>query len=188
MPSRTLSIVFFLVAAFVGAALPVHAQPRGVRLTHYGDPTRSIAISWNSASASDNQVVVGTSAADLSRSVAATDTFAMRGALGTGFSARVDGLDPSTLYYYRVGHAGAWRPAESSPPYSFRTLPADRCAPLRVIIIGDNRSDFDGRRIGRGKPISTGRSRPRVESSRGSSAAGAGAGTEELVSEGFRRT
>ena len=138
------TLACLLVAAVAGPAQNAHAQPRGVRLTHYGDPTRSIAVSWNSASASDNQVVVGTSAADLSRTVTATDTFAMRGALGTGFSARVDGLDPSTLYYYRVGHAGAWRPAESSPPYSFRTLPADRCAPLRVIIIGDNRSDFDG--------------------------------------------
>ena len=126
----------------LGVALSASAQPFGVRLTEHADPARSIAVSWNSSRTGDDQVHIGVSPAALDRVVTAGETFAMGAELGTGYTARIDGLEPDTEYYYKVGRAGELYP--SGDPFSFRTLPDDRCAPIRILVIGDNRADLDG--------------------------------------------
>jgi len=120
------------------------AAPRGVRLTYAGDPATSMAVSWNSAAAGDDQVIYGTSPATLDQGVTAQQTFAIGAELGTGFSAVLTGLQPATTYYYRVGSAGNYHPAESVEPFSFTTLSDDPCAPFTFVLIGDNRADLDG--------------------------------------------
>lgn len=49
-----LARVLLWALALLAPAAP--ADPRGVRLSYSGDPARTIAISWNSDSALDNQV------------------------------------------------------------------------------------------------------------------------------------
>ena len=130
------------VALFGVAAAPASAQPFGARLTEYGDPARSVAVGWNSTRTGDDQVHIGVSPTALDRMVTAVETFAMDAELGTGYTARIDGLEPDTQYYYKVGRTGELYP--SGDPFSFRTLPDDPCAPIRVVVIGDNRADLDG--------------------------------------------
>src|SRR5688500_9494683 len=99
--------------ALSGSAL---AAPHGVRLTHFGDPTTSIAVSWNSNDAGDAELAYGTSPGALTSTLAATVT-TQPAPLGSSFTARLTGLTPGTTYYYRV----AGYPADE--PYSFTTLP-----------------------------------------------------------------
>lgn len=117
------------------------AQPFGVRLTHHDDPARSVAVGWNSPDNGDDEVHIGTAPGALDRVVTAADTHAIGDELATAFTARIDGLEPDTEYFYRVGNDGALHPA--GEPFSFRTLPVDRCAPFRMVVIGDNRPDQD---------------------------------------------
>jgi hypothetical protein len=116
------------------------AGPFGLRMTHFADPTTSVAVSWNSDVATDDTVVFGTDSAALTSSfvVQDADTYPMPAPLGTGFSAKLTGLSPATTYYYRVGSMGALYPDEA---LSFTTLDDDPCAPLRFVVIGDNRAD-----------------------------------------------
>jgi hypothetical protein len=90
-------------------------------------------------------VVLGVTPEALDHTIAATETFALGGALGTSFTARVSGLAPRTTHYYRVGADGADHPPAGTDPFSFHTLSADPCASFRVTVIGDNRADLDGR-------------------------------------------
>ena len=72
----------------------------------------------------------------------AVETHALPDPLGTSFTARLENLDPETLYHYRVGSASG----EVHPwgtPFQFRTMPDDPCEPFRFIVLGDNRADFD---------------------------------------------
>ncbi len=141
--SARAALVLALAATGSALAAPTAAaQPFGVRLTHYGDAARSVAVSWNSSRTGDDQVRIGTSAAALDRTVTAADTFDLPGELGTAYTARIDGLEPDTEYFYKVGREGELHPADA--PFSFRTLPDDPCAPFRIIVIGDNRADLDG--------------------------------------------
>jgi MYXO-CTERM domain-containing protein len=135
-------LLLFAALAFPATA---SAQPFGTRLSYDGDPTTSIAVGWSSPSTADTQVVIGTAPDALSRTVTASETFAVGGDLQNAFTAHVDGLTPGTVYHYRVGGAGGtFHPPAGSPPFSFRTLPADRCTSFRVMVIGDNRADLDG--------------------------------------------
>lgn len=122
---------------------PIHAkaEPFGIRLTHTGDPRRTVAVSWNSSNAADNRVRLGEAPDALTRTVTATESHTIGHELGTSFTAEIDALAPSTRYYYQVGGAsGMYAP---STPYSFATLASDRCAPLTLSVLGDNRADLD---------------------------------------------
>lgn len=134
------AVVPFVLALSLAAS--VSAQPFGVRLTHYGDPTRTVAVGWNSERPTDVEVHIGSSPTALDRVITATDTFTLGADLKTGYTARIDGLEPDTQYYYKVGSAGDLYPA--GDPFTFRTLSDDRCAPMRILVIGDNRADLDG--------------------------------------------
>ncbi len=134
-----------LAVVLVTAKSPVaRAEPRGVRLTLDGDPTSTIAVSWNSDSADENEVFYGTSPTALDSTLTAQQSFTMASPLNNAFTAKLTGLAPSTTYYYRVGTPGAYHPPESEDPFHFTTMSTDPCEPFTFIVIGDNRADFDG--------------------------------------------
>ena len=136
---RCAAVLMVLALARVAAA-----APHGTRLTYFGDPARSIAVSWNSSDPADDQLLYGTSAGALATMVRAQRT-AQASPLDHSFTARVTGLAPGTTYYYRVGGAGgALRPAPPAAPLQWRTLEADPCRRFRFVLIGDNRADLDG--------------------------------------------
>ena len=120
--------VGFLSLAVTGRAT---AEPNGVRLTYHADPATSVAVSWNSDEQGDGQIAWGTDPAALTGSAEATRTD-QPAPLRHSFTALLTGLEPDTTYYYRV----AGSPAE---PLSFHTAAADPCAPLRFVLMGDNR-------------------------------------------------
>jgi acid phosphatase type 7 len=134
------ALVPVLLGVVAGSA---RAEVYGVRLTHTGDPATSVAISWSSDDPTDNRVVYGTSPEALAGAAVAGESVTLANPLGTSFSAELRGLTPATTYFYRVGNpGGALHP--TGEPFSFRTLPADPCEPFRFVVIGDNRSDFNG--------------------------------------------
>jgi MYXO-CTERM domain-containing protein len=110
------------------------ADPHGVRLTYHADPATSVAVSWNSDQPGDGAISWGTDPGSLSGTATAAHTV-QPDPLQHSFTAQLSGLEPDTTYYYRV----AGYPAE---PLSFRTAPADPCAPLRFVLMGDNRQDI----------------------------------------------
>src|SRR5262245_1343144 len=122
--SRTLVVaIASSIALAFALASPASAAPHGVRLTHYGDPATTIAVSWNSDAAGDTQIAYGTSPTALTQTATAT-VIAQPAPLGHSFTAKLGGLSPETTYYYRV----ADYPAASEPPLSFTTLSSDPCA------------------------------------------------------------
>jgi len=139
--SRIVATAVFALCTFViGSA---DAAPRGVRLSLFDDPSTSIAVSWNSDSATETTLYYGTTPSDLSLTQTATAT-SQASPLNNTFTARMTGLTPNTTYYYRVGSVGNEHPATGSPPFEFTTMDGDTCAPYRFILIGDNRADTDG--------------------------------------------
>lgn len=134
-----LSVLVTLV--LVGVTREASAQPFGVRTSHFANPATSIAIGWNSDGATDAVVRYGADPSALTMEATA-DSFAMGGDLATGYTARLTGLSPDTVYHYQVGSAGRFHP--SSGAFSFRTFAEDPCAGFRFIVIGDNRADLDG--------------------------------------------
>ncbi len=130
---------WFLVVLFVfGVSASVQAAPKYVRLG-FSDPdvTTRMTVSWNTDAAGESSVV------EVGKGLAYSLTFsgaerAQPGGLGFLHEAELTGLTPDTLYHYRVGGPGAW-----SEDATFRTLPADPCAPVRVLFLGDGRSDGD---------------------------------------------
>lgn len=131
----------FPLALAVSGALHVSsraaAAPHAVRLTFPGDPATSVAVSWNSDDPTDAKVFYGTAPDALTREATAIVT-AQPAPLVNSFTAVLTGLSPNTTYFYKVGKAGALYPAQ---PYQFTTLSADPCAPMRFVLIGDNRQD-----------------------------------------------
>lgn len=113
------------------------AGPNGVRLTYQGDPATQVAVSWNSDDPADATVSFGTDPAALGGTAEAT-RIDQPSPLRHSFTAVLTGLDPDTTYYYRV----AGYPAEDAEPLSFKTAPADPCAPMRFVLMGDNRQDI----------------------------------------------
>src|SRR5688500_14359926 len=136
--------IFLGLFGIVAAATPASAAPRGVRLTYAGNPATTMAVSWNSDAAGDDQVIYGTSPGDLNLSQTAQQSFAIGAELGTAFSAELGGLQPATTYHYRVGSAGNYHPPVGEAPFSFTTRSDDPCTPFTFILIGDNRADTDG--------------------------------------------
>ena len=112
------------------------AAPKYVRLG-FSDPdvTTRMTVSWNTEAADEpSQVEVGKG---LAYSLAFTgQARQLPGELGWLHEVELTGLDPDTGYHYRAGGPGAW-----SDDFSFRTLPANPCTPVRLAFLGDGRSD-----------------------------------------------
>lgn len=126
------------VLVVLAAPLVLQAAPKYVRLG-FSDPdaTTRLTVSWNTDTADEPSTVeVGKG---LAYSLQVTGTVkAQPGGLGFLHEAELTGLTPDTVYHYHVGGPGAW-----SDDFSFRTPPADPCAPVRIMFLGDGRSDGD---------------------------------------------
>ncbi|MBI5608732.1 MAG: metallophosphoesterase family protein [Deltaproteobacteria bacterium] len=134
-PARRVSLCGAMLAVSLFASAAV-AAPRWVRVSLPGsDAASSMAVAWNSDSASDPTTVeYGTSQSKLDQTASGT-SFAAKGKLGTGHEVTLTGLSPDTTYYYRVGGAGSW-----SAIHHFTTGPKT-CGSFSFIASGDHRSD-----------------------------------------------
>ncbi len=133
-----LSLLLGVACALLTASAAV-AQPRWVRLSFQGDAATSVTVSWNTDSASDSEIVrFGPTTAYGDQVTGTVAPIALPGALGYVHQVQLLGLTPGTDYHYSVGGPGAW-----SVDAVLRTAPADRCAPLRFVALGDGRSQDD---------------------------------------------
>jgi hypothetical protein len=143
------SIVLVAIAALYSMALPARASyPKYVRLS-YGQPdaTTSIGVAWNSDAVGDGSLVEYGKDATYGQSFTGT-ALTGQGPLGAIHEATLTGLEPATTYHFRVGGAGGW-----SLDRTFRTAPADPCAPLSFVVLGDDRSDDNSGASPRWPPI-----------------------------------
>ncbi len=142
----------FRFSIFLGAAVGLFAQnataqntPRQVRISFPDSNTQtSMGISWNSDSGAEQYLHWGVSSAD-ENEIVATMAAALGGGLGHVYGARISGLSADSTYYYRVGSdTDGWSPG--SGEFSFKTGPADPCAPVVFAALGDTRgtSVLDG--------------------------------------------
>ncbi len=102
-------------------ALSILAQdaPTQIHLSYGSDPSTQMIVMWRTASStSTHQVKFGTT---ISLGATASGT-----AVGTLHTVSLDGLQPSTLYYYSCGSAAGWSAAKT-----FRTAPA---SPQKFVI------------------------------------------------------
>lgn len=135
--TEKLSILLTLLAvAFPAVAMA--SSPRYVRLSYaQADASTSIGVAWTTNSESDPTIV----------QYGLDDAYGME-IQGTAFSApgdldaihevNITGLEPDTVYHYRVGGPGEW-----SADNAFLTAPGDECTPYSFIALGDDRSDND---------------------------------------------
>ena len=126
-----------LALALVLLAGPAAAAPSAVRLSFVGDPSTSMAVSWNApAGTAEARVELWRRKGD--RPVEVRARLRAWGSDQSIAEAVLRDLQPATLYRYRVGDdAGGF-----SPEYSFRTAPPSRpdCGRFRFVVVGDSRS------------------------------------------------
>ncbi len=127
------------------------SQPWGIRLSFATpDAATTVGIAWNTDDlGAPTQAEYGT---DPTYGLTAVGTSTDRGKdLRAVHEVTLTGLKPDTRYHYRVGGPGAW-----SPDFVFRTGPLEGCAPpLRIVAMGDDRSDDDSGPSPRWRPILT---------------------------------
>jgi phosphodiesterase/alkaline phosphatase D-like protein len=128
-----------LLAAVAALLLPAWAQaeaPRHVRLSFtHADATTRVTVAWNTTAADAPSTVQVGKGSTYPLSFTGTQEQA-KGGIGWVHQVEVTGLTPDTQYHYRAGGEGGW-----SPDQVFHTPPADPCAPLRLVFLGDGRSD-----------------------------------------------
>jgi hypothetical protein len=135
MSSRALALATFASLFALSAA---SAAPQYVRVS-WTNPTETattMTVTWNTDSVANPSVVqYGTSASyGLEAEGSALQS---KGPLGAIHEVELTGLDPDTVYHYRVGGPGDW-----SENFSFRTgVSSDGCEPVRFVAMGDGRSD-----------------------------------------------
>jgi hypothetical protein len=138
---------FLIAAAWLLPATAFAAEPWGVRLGYSTpDATTTASLAWNTDTDDPTVVEYGTTTA---YGMTVEGTSSARGAdLRYVHEANLTGLKPDTVYHYRVGSPGGW-----SPDFTFRTAPADLCAPYSIVAMGDDRSDDDSGPSPRWNPI-----------------------------------
>jgi hypothetical protein len=130
-----------LLAAFAWALvlLPVAARadvPRNVRLGYSSpDTAQAVTISWNTDSPNEPSLVQYGKGLTYSVEVEGVAE-KLPGDLGYLHEAQLVDLDPGDEYHFEVGGPGKW-----SMDYGFKTQTDDPCAPVRLIFMGDGRSD-----------------------------------------------
>jgi len=96
-----------------------------------------MGIAWTTNSA-DDPTFVQYGSGDSYVSEAQGTAFNASGDLDAVHEVTITGLDPDTVYHYRVGGPGDW-----SKDHAFLTAPGDGCTPYSFIALGDDRSDND---------------------------------------------
>ena len=140
-------LIAILVSLFPSVAT---AAPQHVRVSwDKADTATTAALTWTTQSLADPTIVEY--GADTSYGNQAEGTsFQANGALGVIHSVSISGLDPNTVYHYRVGGPGAW-----SKDYTFQTGPEDGCSVFRFVALGDNRGDTGSAPSSHWNPILT---------------------------------
>ena len=129
------ALSFSGLTALSGAAV---AAPSYVRLSYTADPQSSMTVTWNTTGATAAEVQYGTAPSSYSKTVKAKSLQANAG-LGFIHEAELDGLAPSTKYYYIAGSTADGYSAEAS----FVTGPAPdtSCGNVKFAFLADNRPD-----------------------------------------------
>jgi predicted phosphodiesterase len=160
--SFTLAQCGYPVISHFGASAPVlgtpflgdDAAPYHIHLGLAGPPTTSMVVQW----ATHDQTTLATVVQYGKKSGAGTTEASQVGvtyAFGTGFSGsgapvrvhetHLCGLEPNTIYKYRVGGVGADGAEKWSTEHEFRTAPditTDDPA-IKVLVLGDTRDGYD---------------------------------------------
>lgn len=117
--------------------------PDRVVLTWAKDPATSASFTWRTAAAVDSgfaEVALADASPnfifDLERHRAITEAFVRKTHEWNSHSVTVEGLEPNTLYAYRVGHGEVW-----SAWFHFRTA-AVGPAPFRFVYFGDAQNNL----------------------------------------------
>jgi MYXO-CTERM domain-containing protein len=126
-----------LLGGIALAAGPAEAAPFGTKLSWASlDASTTMAITWLTPADAPTVVEYGIQSTAERRVTGAAASLIT--GLGWHHEVELTGLQPDTVYKYRVGTAGDW-----SPEHSFRTAPADACAPFTFVVLGDARSQDD---------------------------------------------
>lgn len=145
--ARMLSLnVLLTVALFVplGAFLVLRDMERANDtndklpwLRFYGDPSTTIAISWETNASTTTYLEYGASPANLSTNVTSMVPVTMH-------HVHLDGLLPGTAYHYRVGAIDEGTGiAITGDTYSFKTAPAGN-APFTFVVVSDTQESYLG--------------------------------------------
>ena len=127
-----------LTAAGLLAAPGLRAEPRWVRCSPTADPAHAMFISWNSDGDAESMVQYGPDAGYGAEASGSAEQVGDE--LGVVHTVELTGLEPDTVYHYRVGGPTAgW-----SDDHSFVTAPADVCTPFSFGVAADNRGNFSG--------------------------------------------
>ena len=145
--ATTTSRAMLVLALLLGAASLV-AAPRNVRLGFSdSDATNHMTVLWNTDTAGEPSFVQLGKGSSYPLEFEGIE-FPSKGVIGIVHEVVLTDLEPDEEYHYRVGGEGGW-----SQDYTFRTLPVDPCAPLRLVFLGDGRSDGDEGSSPRWPPI-----------------------------------
>ncbi len=133
--SRVRLSVFFASMLVAGSVV---AAPEYARLSYTADPQTSMAVTWNTTTASAAEVQYGTASGSYTKTVTAKSTQANAG-LGYIHEAELTGLTPSTKYFYIAGSTAGGFTTEAS----FTTGPAadPSCGSAKFAFLADNRPD-----------------------------------------------
>ncbi|MBI3202907.1 MAG: metallophosphoesterase family protein [Myxococcales bacterium] len=133
--SRVRLSVFFASMLVAGSVV---AAPEYARLSYTADPQTSMAVTWNTTTASAAEVQYGTASGAYTKTVTAKSTQANAG-LGYIHEAELTGLTPSTKYFYIAGSTAGGFTTEAS----FTTGPAadPSCGSAKFAFLADNRPD-----------------------------------------------
>ncbi len=123
------------LALLLGVPALAHAgEPTQIHLSWQNDARTTMTVQWADDGDMTGVLQFGLTPEDLSRSVDAerliTDTH-------TWFTAEATGLQPGTLYHYRVGDG-----TNFSDVARFKTAPEDPSAPYRFAVFGDSRGNY----------------------------------------------
>src|SRR5688572_12464918 len=123
-------------------ASPAGADPRWIRRSWTGDAGTTMTVVWHTDGDPDTVLQWGESEQYGSEVQGTTDE--LGGEPGTLHEATITGLEPDTVYHYRVGGPDRW-----SGDFWFRSGPGTgSCGSFRFVVGGDGRGGeiplFDG--------------------------------------------
>ena len=131
---RTLLLLLIIPATSILLVSLAQASPKWLRLSVGEDPSHRMTITWTDATNSAGYVEYGTGT-NLNMNEAATAEDTETSELGWTYSAVMTGLQPDSVYTYRVCSGGT-----CSGSAFFITAPTDPCIEISFGVLGDSRA------------------------------------------------